>query len=592
MKVKLRNIWRMMISLPVIASMIIYVSCKQYPESDEGKPDLILIHAFVYPVKGEPIEDGAVAVRRGKIIETGKSDEILNHWKNSVEVIDCHGGFLMPGFIEGHGHFSSLGYNLINVDLMETKSWQEIVDSVEQRVKKAKPGEWIIGRGWHQEKWTYTPDQNVNGYPYHDLLSKVSPQNPVVLSHASGHSVFANEAAMKMAGISNETPELPGGSIVRDGSGLSIGVFEERAMDVIKGAYKEYQDGLSEEEKKAEWYKSIKKAQQHCLQYGITTFQDAGLGYDQIMQGAGSSFDEVQRYSQLATEDNLDLRIWAMLRLPYAILKSHMEGFPIIRAGKDMFTCKAIKSEVDGALGSFGAWLLEPYADKPGFIGQNTTSIEDVKSIAEIAIAKDMQLCVHAIGDRANREVLDVFENIFKIHPEKKDLRWRIEHAQHLNPADIPRFKNLGVIASMQGIHCTSDAPFVEKRLGEERARTGAYAWRSLLDQGVIIANGTDAPVERVDPISNFYASVTRRREDTGQEFFTEQKMTREEAIYSYTLGNAYAAFEEDIKGSIESGKWADLVLLSQNLLNCAEDSISNTRVIMTMVGGKIKYQQ
>jgi predicted amidohydrolase YtcJ len=279
-----------------------------------------------------------------------------------------------------------------------------------------------------------------------------------------------------------------------------------------------------------------------------------------------------------------------MLRHPLEELKGHMEGLPIIRSGTDMFTCRAIKSEVDGALGSFGAWLLAPYSDKPGFTGQNTTTIYDVKGITDIALAHNMQMCVHAIGDRANRVVLDIFENALTTSPDSQSLRWRIEHAQHLHPADIPRFKHLGVIASMQGIHCTSDAPFVVKRLGEERARTGAYAWRSLLDQGVIIANGTDAPVERVDPLPSLYASVTRKRIDNGQVFFNEQSMTRAEAIYSYTLGNAYAAFEEDIKGSLEPGKWADIVLLSRNIFTCDEDSIPDAKVLMTMVGGKVKF--
>lgn len=256
-----------------------------------------------------------------------------------------------------------------------------------------------------------------------------------------------------------------------------------------------------------------------------------------------------------------------------------------------MFTCRALKSQMDGALGSFGAWLLAPYNDKPGYFGQNTTPVDEIENIAALAMEYDMQCCVHAIGDRGNREVLNVYEKTFSKYPGKKNLRWRIEHAQHLHPEDMPRFKNLDVIASMQGIHCTSDAPFVVKRLGEERARTGAYAWRSLLDLGVIIANGTDVPVERIDPMPNLYASVTRRRTDNGQVFYNEQSMTREEALYSYTLGNAYAAFEEDIKGSLEPGKWADIVVLSQNLLTCPADSILDAKVLLTILGGEIKYQ-
>lgn len=530
---------------------------------------------------GDIIADGAVVIDAGRIVAIGSSNEILDRWNgDGVRTQDCRGKFLMPGFIEGHGHFSGLGYNLLQLDLLDSDSWQEIVDSVARRAQSARPGEWIIGRGWHQEKWSRAPGETVNGYPFHDLLSQVSPRNPVLLSHASGHAVFANAAAMAAAGITAETPDPPGGRIVRDSRGRALGVFEERAEDLFTAAFTAYADSLHPDIKLAEWHRAIRAAQQQCLGVGITSFQDAG-----------STFEEIARYKALAEADSLGLRLWVMVRHPYAMLKDHVEGLPILGAGHDKFTCRAIKSEVDGALGSFGAWLLAPYADKPGFTGQNTTPIYDVKRIADIALEKDMQMCVHAIGDRANRVVLDIYEGVFAAHPEKKDLRWRIEHAQHLNPADMPRFKAHGIIASMQGVHCTSDAPFVVKRLGVDRARLGAYAWRSLLDLGVTIANGTDAPVERVDPIPSFYASVTRRRSDSGLVFFKEQSMTRAEAIRSYTLGNAFAAFEEDRKGSLEPGKWADLVLLSQNLLTCPEDSILATKVLMTMVGGEVLYE-
>jgi len=272
-------------------------------------------------------------------------------------------------------------------------------------------------------------------------------------------------------------------------------------------------------------------------------------------------------------------------------MKGNLNGLPVINAGNHHFTCKAIKSEVDGALGAFGAWLLRAYNDKPNFVGQNTTTIEEVRNIANLAFNNDLQLCVHAIGDRANREVLDIYDNLLS-KAENTDLRWRIEHAQHLDPADIPRFKELGVIASMQGIHCTSDAPFVVKRLGEERSRLGAYPWRSLLDNDVIIANGTDAPVEDIDPLACFYASVTRKRSDTGLEFFPEQRMSRAEAVYSYTLGNAFAAFEEADKGSLTPGKLADIVVLNKDLLNCGDEEILEAEVLYTIVGGQIKYQK
>jgi predicted amidohydrolase YtcJ len=577
MKVKMQNKWSQ--TVYILSVILTFLSCHN-PGSNKIKADLILYHAFVYPVSGDPIENGAVVISNGKILGIGKSLDILKEWKASAtESIDCHGEFLMPGFIEGHGHFSSMGFNLINVDLMQTHSWNEIIDSVANRVNKAKPGEWITGRGWHQEKWNVPVDRNVNGYPYNDLLNKISPNNPVILEHASGHSVIANEAAMKIAGISNETADPVGGHIVRDKSGVALGVFEERAMDLIKNPYQELLDRLPEKEKRDLWMKAISKSQVECLQNGITTFEDAG-----------STLKEINWYNNLAKHDSLDVRLWVMVRHEYDTLKAIIDNFPIIRSGNDMFTCNAIKTYIDGALGSYGAWLLEPYADKPGFNGLNTTPLAEIKNTAELAMEHDMQMCVHAIGDRGNREVLNIYEEVMNEHPDKKDLRWRIEHAQHLNPADMLRFKKLGVIASMQGIHCTSDAPFVVKRLGEERARTGAYAWRSLLDEGVVIANGTDAPVEHVDPIPNVYALVTRRRMDNGMVFFPEQAMTRKEAIYSYTLANAYAAKEDDIKGSLESGKWADIVLLSKNLLTCPNDSIPKIKVMMTIVGGKIKF--
>ncbi|MBX2815737.1 MAG: amidohydrolase, partial [Saprospiraceae bacterium] len=344
--------------------------------------------------------------------------------------------------------------------------------------------------------------------------------------------------------------------------------------------YQEYLAKLSMEEKLTVWKEGIALAEEECLKKGVTSFQDAG-----------SSFEMLDRYKDMAEVGELDLRLWAMLRHSSKQMEGKLSSFPWIGLGDDHFTVRAIKSEVDGALGSFGAWLLSPYDDKPDFLGQNTTQVSEVQAIADLAMDAGMQLCVHAIGDRANREVLDIMETIYANRPEE-DFRWRIEHAQHLHPDDIPRFGQLGIIPTMQGIHCTSDAPFVEKRLGYERARHGAYPWKSLLESGAIIVNGTDAPVEDVNPLESFYASVTRKRIDNGFEFFPEQSMTRQQALKSYTLDAAYAAFEEDIKGSIEVGKYADFVILSQNLLTCSDDDILNAEVLYTLVGGEVKYQR
>jgi predicted amidohydrolase YtcJ len=245
---------------------------------------------------------------------------------------------------------------------------------------------------------------------------------------------------------------------------------------------------------------------------------------------------------------------------------------------------------MDGALGAHGAWLLEPYSDLPASTGLNTTPVEEIKETARLAIENGFQLCTHAIGDRANREILDIYEEAFSAHPDKKDLRWRVEHAQHLSPSDIPRFGRLGIIPSMQGVHCTSDGPWVIKKLGENRAREGAYVWRDLIKGGAVICNGTDSPVEDINPIPCFYATVSRKMKD-GTVFFPDQRLSREEALRTYTLNGAYASFQEDLLGSLQPGKLADITVLSQDIMTVPEDDILKTKVVMTIVGGRVLYQ-
>ena len=560
----------------IVLAFFFIIGCKSEPT-----PELIIINAKVWTVDANNPTSEAIAITNGKITEVGSNESILKLKTSETKEIDAKGAFVMPGWIEGHGHFSGLGKSLQNLNFLKSKNWDEIVEMVGEKAKTLEPGEWIEGRGWHQEKWNKVPDINYHGYPDHQDLTRVSPDNPVILYHASGHSLFANKKAMEVAGVNRESGNPVGGEIVKDGNGDPIGVFEERAMTMIYESFKEYEAGLSKEEVDQKWFDAITIAEQECIKKGITSFQDAG-----------SKFFEIDRYIQMAEAGELDLRLWAMVRHSSKAMEGKLSSIKTIGAGDNFFTCNAIKSEVDGALGSFGAWLLNPYSDKPDFVGQNTTDIKEVKTIAEMAIKEDMQFCVHAIGDRANRVVVDIYEGMLNQIEGGNKKRWRIEHAQHLDPADIPRFAKNGIIASMQGIHCTSDAPFVEKRLGTERAKLGAYAWRSLLDNNVIIANGTDAPVEDVDPIPSFYASVTRKRIDNGMEFFTEQAMTREEAIYSYTLGNAYAAFEEDIKGSITPGKVADITIMSQDLINCSESEILESEVLYTIIDGIIKFEK
>ena len=545
--------------------------------NDQTPADTIITAKTILTVDSTMTEVEAVAILDGKIIATGSLNDLKKFTGQQTQTISYPDAFIMPGFIEGHGHFSGLGYSLANLNFLNSKSWQEIVSMVEEKVKTSEPGEWIYGRGWHQDKWIESPEESVGFYPTHQSLSDISPDNPVVLFHASGHSLFANESAMQLAGVTKEMPDPKGGHIVRDDSGEAIGVFEERAMTPIRNAYSKYLEGLSQEELTAEWYRAIDLATDECTSKGLTSFQDAG-----------SSMEELERYEALANNGELGIRLWAMIRHSAEEMAGKLDIYKVVGAGEDFFTCNAIKTEVDGALGAYGAWLLAPYDDKPGFVGQNTTDIEEVERIAELAKANDMQLCVHAIGDKANNVVLDIIEA--NTEPGG-DHRWRIEHAQHLDPADIPRFNSSGAIASMQGVHCTSDAPFVTTRLGQMRAKMGAYVWKSLIESGALVVNGTDAPVEDVDPIRSYYASVTRKREDNGMSFFTEQKMTREEAVRSYTINGAYAAFEEKLKGSLEVGKYADLVVLDKNLLTCPDDEILNTKVLMTMIDGTVVYQ-
>jgi predicted amidohydrolase YtcJ len=563
--------------------LIACLSCTA-PKPSE-KATLLLFNGNFFTADSIRPHATAIAIQGDSILYVGDEAGARALAGDKTQTLDLQGAFAMPGFIEGHGHFLGIGQSLQNLNLMNTQSWNDIVGLVAKQVKTTPAGEWIEGRGWHQEKWIEPAGQTVNGYPYHYALSAVSPEHPVVLEHASGHGLIANAKAIELAGISRETSDPVGGRIVRDASGNLTGVFEENAMELIDKPLNEWKNKRSEAEKQAAFDKTAALAAQECLAKGITSFQDAG-----------SSFWQIEQYRRLAEKGQLPLRLWVMIGHPKPEDYPKLAGFPQIGLGNGHLTVRAVKAYFDGALGSYGAWLLEPYTDKPGHYGQNTNPVDTILSLARLCRKNALQLCVHAIGDRANREVLDVCQAMLPSvedgKPGQADLRWRIEHAQHIDAQDIPRFGQLGVIAAMQAIHCTSDAPFVVKRLGEQRARTGAYAWRSLLDSGAHLNNGTDAPVEDVNPLPSLYASVTRKRPDTGLEFFPEQKMTREEALYSYTLWNAYTAFEEKEKGSVTPGKRADIVVLSKDLLNCPAEEILQAQVLKTIVGGVIKYSR
>jgi hypothetical protein len=493
-------------------------------------------------------------------------------------VIDLHGMTAIPGFIEGHGHFTGVGEFRMGLDLRDARTWDEIVARVSRAVKEAKPGEWIVGRGWHQSKWDRVPEPNVEGFPLHASLDAVSPANPVMLTHASGHAAFVNGKALEAARITRGTANPSGGEILKDSAGNPTGLLRETASGMAGRAYEAWHNRLTPAERLAETRKIIAIAQDECLAKGITTFQDAG-----------SPTDTVDLLRQMAARSELRLRLWVMLRASNTELAAKLPRYRIIGEGDNHLTVRAIKRMMDGALGSRGAWFLAPYADKPESSGLATEQPADIRRTADLAIEHGFQLCVHAICDRANRETLDIYEQAFRANPGKKDLRWRIEHAQHIDPADIPRFGKLGVVAAMQGIHCTSDAPYVLLRLGARRAAEGAYVWQKLMQSGAVVGNGTDAPVEDVSPIASFYATVSRRLKD-GSVFYPDQRMSREEALRSYTRNNAWAGFEEDLKGSLETGKLADVTVLSRDIMTVPEEQIPSTEVVYTVVGGKVVY--
>ncbi|HUF50789.1 MAG TPA: amidohydrolase [Longimicrobiales bacterium] len=546
----------------------------------EEPADLVLRGGHVVTVDSTQPEAEAIAVRGHTIVAVGTDEEIERFIGAGTQVIELNGRLAMPGFIEGHGHFPGLGQKLMNLDLMTVKNWDEIVAMVGAAAADAKADAWIIGRGWHQEKWDRVPEPNVEGVPLHTSLDAVSPNNPVLLTHASGHASFANKRALDLAGITRSTPNPPGGEIVKDARGEPTGLLRETASGLVSRARSRSESGRAAADVEAENRRAVELAAHESLAKGITSFQDAG-----------SSFATVDFLKRLEAEGALPLRLYVMIRASNDQLEQRLPEYLMPAEGNDFLTVRAIKVTMDGALGSHGAWLLEPYDDMPNSTGLATTQPATLARTAELAMQHGFQLNVHAIGDRGNREVLNVFENAFQANPDKTALRWRIEHAQHLHPTDIPRFGQLGVIPAMQGVHATSDGPWIPKRLGEQRAREGAYVWRGLIDSGASIANGTDAPVEDVDPIASFYSSVSRRM-NTGEVFYPEQRMTREEALRSYTINNAFAAFEEDIKGSLTVGKLADIVVLSKDIMTIPEAEIPTARVDLTIVGGQIRYQR
>lgn len=567
-------------AVPVLFSalFILLAGCTGSDSTDIA--DLVLSGGKVATV--DPVQPyaEAIAIRADTILAVGSDAEIAAYIGPGTEVIDLDGQLAVPGLIEGHAHFMGIGRAKMILNLMAVSSWEEIVEMVAEAVEGAEPGEWIEGRGWHQEKWDSVPDGAVDGVPTHHTLSDVSPDNPVYLGHASGHAAIVNAEALRLAGVSSETPDPSGGEILRDARGEPTGLLRETAQGLISRARAAAREHMTEEELESERRTMARLAAEEVLSKGVTSFHDAGVG-----------FGTIDLYKELADEGNLPIRIYAMVRIGRDTDPERLAEYRTIGYGDNHLTVRSIKQSLDGALGPHGAWLLEPYDDLPSSSGLNTLPIETVIRASEMAIEYGYQLNVHAIGDRANRETLDIFERAYTANPDQTDLRWRIEHSQHLHPDDIARFGQIGVIAAMQGIHCTSDAPWVYKRLGARRAEEGAYVWQKLWKSGATVTNGTDAPVEDVDPIASYYATVSRKLSD-GSVFFPDQRLSREQALQTYTLNNAYAAFEDDIKGTITVGKLADITVLSKDILTIEEDEIPSTEVVYTIVGGKVLYER
>lgn len=541
--------------------------------------DKVFINGIIYTVEDElPIAE-AVAIKNGIILAVGTKEEIESYVGSHTEKIDLQGMTMTPGLIESHAHLMGIGYNKLDIDLMYVKTYDELVEKVAEAAASAQPGEWITGRGWHQDKWIEMPEKTVNGFQTHDQLSAVTPNNPVYLAHASGHASFVNQKAMEQAGITslgseNLKQEVEGGEIIRDDIGNPTGVLVETASKLVGKLIPKDTPERAE--------KALELALQELAEKGITSFHDAGGNQDLI--------DLLERFQ---AEGKLTARMYVMLssRIPELLEAWYVKGPKI--DPEHMVTVRSIKLNMDGALGPWGAWLLEDYEDKPGSRGHETMPIDLVSKVAEKGLQLGFQVNSHAIGDRTNREVLDRYEAAFAKYPNVTDHRFRVEHAQHLHPDDISRFGDLGVIAAIQAIHLSSDRPWAIGRLGAKRIKDGAYVWQKLLSSGAVISNGTDAPVEPVDAIPSFYASVSRKTlkmtPDGGYE--PDQKLTREQALKSYTLAGAYAEFAEDIKGSIKVGKVADFTVFDKNIMEVPENDILNTKIMMTVVGGKIVFK-
>lgn len=533
------------------------------------KADLVLTNGTFHTLDPERPEAVAVAVREGRIIELGDTTAVLAHVGEGTKVIDLAGAHVYPGFTDSHAHLLGIGERELTFNLDSVRSIEDLRERLADRVAGTAPGDWIIGRGWIETHW---PEAE---FPTREDLDAVAPENPVALMRADGHALVANSEALEIAGIDADTEAPFGGEILRDAEGKPTGMLVDNAMALLD-------DVMPESEIAAE------------DAYIIGAERSARLGWTQV-QDAGATLEKSRLLRRLAEEGRLEVRVYSAIEGPSESTREFLKEGPVTSAADGMFVRRTIKVSIDGALGSRGAALLEPYADADT-TGLMTWTKEDLLPLYRQALRKGVQIETHAIGDRANRVVLDLYEQVFdEIPPDEravKEPRWRIEHAQVLAPEDIPRFAELGVIPSMQASHAIGDLYFAPDRLGMERLE-GAYAWRDLIDSGVIVPGGSDAPVEVGDPRIEFYAAVARAGlEDgfQGEGWHPEQAMTRQEALKSLTLWPAIAAFQEDVRGTTEVGKYADFSVLADDLLSMPVADIPSTPILMTVVNGRIVH--
>jgi predicted amidohydrolase YtcJ len=528
--------------------------------------DVVVTNARIYTSDADRPVAEALAVRAGRIAFVGSTRGALALAGPRTERLDLAGKTVITGMVDAHAHLLGLGQALRTVNLVGTKSYDEVIARVVERAKTARPGEWIRGRGWDQNDWADTH------FPTHQALSRAVPNNPVYLTRVDGHAALVNAKALELAQVTAATPDPAGGRLIRDSANNPTGVLVDNAQGIVGRVI----PPASRPELREQTLAAIAEANR----WGLTGIHDAGVAPEGIAV-----------YEDLAKEGRYSLRNYVMIRSNDSVLDAFMQRGPQKALYDGRIWIRAIKLVADGALGSRGAALLEPYSDDPGNTGLLTTPPERIKSVAVRALKAGFQVNVHAIGDRANRIVLDQFEAALREVPTA-DHRFRIEHAQILSYQDIPRFAELDVIPSMQGSHQTSDMYWAPNRLGQARLG-GAYAWRSLLNTGVVIPNGSDFPVEAVNPLISFHSFFTRQDADHFPPggWMPEQRTTRQEALLSITLWPAYAAFMENESGSLTAGKYADFVVLDRDIMTIAPEEVLGTHVLLTVLGGKVVYR-